>query len=1196
MKRDADWTLKTLAEGYADILVRRKARLEGLEGPALAACALDFAEAAGKPVVLVSPNELDALRLVQDLRFFAGDTADDPDFMGERCVLYLPVDETTPYEGRKRLADRVRRREMLSVLYLMTQPFRPKVLVTTFQALSRLTVPRKAFEAGCEFLLAGAETPRDDFVRKLVEGGYHHAPLVEDPGAFAVRGGIVDVFSPLYRLPLRLEYWGDTVESIRLFDPRTQKSQKHLEEAHIVPVREIVLNEDCALNGRVRIEETAHDQGMLDRALLTQLEELEEGVCPLDIEVYLPLFYTELSSAFDYFPPGPVMMLPQPGQFDHLLDMESERLREQYEGDMERAADLTLEPERYYFRPVDVWRKIGRRPHVLVNAESFRDSAGMLDEDEIPPHRFSSEDHSKLKAEIAARKGHEGVMAPLLSRLEFWTERKYHVFLVSRTERRLQRLADMLETRGVRVSAWDASLPEVREKLGETGYETLHGLVGELSAGQVWPAERLVMISEEEVFGETRPQKRRPSSVISPDDLIESFDELSIGDYVVHVEYGVGVYRGLMQLEAGGSATDCLEIEYLGKDRLYLPVHRLDKVQKYSGGENAIPTLDRMGGTRWSKLKSKVKGEILKLATELLELYAKRQAFEGYAFSAPDEIFQRFEATFPYDETHDQERTIREVLDDMCKPRPMDRLVCGDVGFGKTEVAMRAALKAVLDGKQVAVLVPTTVLALQHFQSFSERFRNFPVTVSMVSRMRTSAETRNVLERLRQGRIDILIGTHRLLSKDIDFSDLGLLVVDEEQRFGVQQKEKIKQWRSHVDVLAMSATPIPRTLNMSISGVRDLSVIQTPPADRLAIRTFVHKFDEATIQEAIRQELARGGQVYFLHNRVQSIENMVRLVRRLVPEAKVAMGHGQMKEGELEKIMLDFVARKTNVLVATTIIESGIDIPSVNTIIINRADHFGLAQLYQLRGRVGRSQNRAYAYLLVPSVTALTADARKRLAVLMRFTELGSGFRIAAHDMEIRGAGSLLGKDQSGHIGAVGLSLYMEMLKEAVAELKGEPQAHAVEPEINVDIPASLPEEYINDAAERFRLYKRLSKADSDDRIDNLFEELKDRFGRPPAETESLGRIVRLKARLRGVNAKGMDIGSAGIVLNLGEFCRLEPSALVGFVSRHPSYTLTPDMKLKMPFPRRGQTREPLDLARILLDELLEQMTPQPAE
>ncbi len=1191
-KSSPQWNLKSLAESYADLLVKRKVALEGLEGPSLAACAMDFAETSGKPVVLVCPNELDALKIVQDLRFFAGDPTEEPDFMGEYRVLFLPVDETTPYEGRKRLADRVRRREMLSALYLMTQPFRPKVLVTTSHALSRLTIPRKEFEAGCEFLLAGAETPRDEFVRKLTESGYVGAPLVEDPGSFAVRGGIVDVFSPLYRLPLRLEYWGDTVESIRLFDPRTQKSRKHLEEAHIVPVREIVLSDDCALTGRIRIEEIAHAQKMLDRALLTRLEELEEGICAPEMEVYLPLFYRELSSVFDYFPPGPVMMLPQPRQLDHLLEMENERLQEQYENDVEQASDLVLEPERYYFRPLDVWTKIGRRPHVLVNSEDFKDSAGALDRDEAPPQRFSSEDHTKLKAEIAARRGHEGVMAPLLSRLEFWGERNYHVFLVSRTERRLQRLADMLETRGVRTSSWDATLPEVRKKLGETGFETLHGLVGELSAGQVWPLERLVMISEEEVFGETRQKRRRPSSELSPDALIESFEELSIGDYVVHVEYGVGIYRGLMQLEAGGSATDCLEIEYLGKDRLYLPVHRLDKVQKYSGGENAIPTLDRMGGSRWGKLKSKVKGEILKLATELLELYAKRQAFEGHAFSPPDEIFDRFEATFPYDETHDQERTIREVIEDMCKPRPMDRLVCGDVGFGKTEVAMRAALKAVLDGKQVAVLVPTTVLALQHFQSFIDRFKNFPVTVNMVSRMRSSAETRNILDRLRRGQIDILIGTHRLLSKDIQFHDLGLLIVDEEQRFGVQQKEKIKQWRSNVDVLAMSATPIPRTLNMSISGVRDLSVIQTPPADRLAIRTFVHKFDEETIREAVRQELARGGQVYFLHNRVQSIDNMVRLVRRLVPEAKVAMGHGQMKEGELEKIMLDFVAHKTNVLVATTIIESGIDIPSVNTIIINRADHFGLSQLYQLRGRVGRSQNRAYAYLLVPSVTALTPDARKRLAVLMRFTELGSGFRIAAHDMEIRGAGSLLGKDQSGHIGAVGLSLYMEMLKEAVAELKGEPSANVVEPEINVDIPANLPQEYVNDAAERFRLYKRLSRADSDDAIDILFDELKDRFGRPPAEAENLGRIVRLKARLRGINAKGMDVGTGGLVLNMGEYCSLDPTALVQFVAKHPTYTLTPDMRLKMLFPRREQSRRPLDIARILLDELLEQMVP----
>ncbi|MBI5545733.1 MAG: transcription-repair coupling factor, partial [Deltaproteobacteria bacterium] len=672
--------------------------------------------------------------------------------------------------------------------------------------------------------------------------------------------------------------------------------------------------------------------------------------------------------------------------------------------------------------------------------------------------------------------------------------------------------------------------------------------------------------------------------------FVAAFKELKEGDLVVHVDYGIGRYEGLTKMAIRGVSGDVMVLQYAGRDKVYLPVARMRLLQKFTGADADNVALDRLGSGSWERRKKAVKEHLLKMAAELLRLYAARKAHPGHSFSAPDQYFHQFEADFPFEETPDQARTIADVLDDMQSKEPMDRLVCGDVGYGKTEVALRAAFKAVLDKKQVAILVPTTLLAAQHHRTFAERFKDYAVSVDSVSRLKSSKENREVLQRAAAGRLDVVIGTHRLLNSDVSFKDLGLLVIDEEQRFGVAHKEKIKKYRSQVDVLTLTATPIPRTLHMSMSGVRDMSIIATPPEDRKAIRTFVLKFDPAQITEAIRRELARGGQVYFVHNRVESIHQMEKFLKEQVPEAKTAVAHGQMGEGELEEVMTRFIDRQVDVLVCSSIIESGLDIPAANTIIVNRADMFGLAQLYQIRGRVGRSRERAYAYLLVPAKTPMTKDAARRLEVLQSFTELGAGFSIASHDLEIRGAGNLLGPDQSGQIAAVGFDLYAEMLEQAVHELRGEPLSEVVDPDVNLPLPAFIPDDYIPDIHLRLMFYKRFSQVQNDDELSDLRGEMVDRFGEIPDEVDNLCEVMALKADMRRLRLRGLESGPGRLVFALGNEAQLEPNKLAGMVQRsRGAWRLTPEMKLVTTFDAQ-KLKQPQDLlveTKRVLRELL---------
>ena len=730
----------------------------------------------------------------------------------------------------------------------------------------------------------------------------------------------------------------------------------------------------------------------------------------------------------------------------------------------------------------------------------------------------------------------------------------------------------------------EAQAERVRTLLAHRKVTDLEVVTAPLARGALAPAEGFALITEEEIFGERahRPPERKRS----PRALLEDLRALDPGDYVVHVDHGIGRYLGLERKLIAGVGVDLLVVEYAGGDKLFLPVYRLNQIQKYSGGDGT-PRIDRLGGLTFAKTKAKVQSRVRQMADELLRLYAERAALKKQPLPGPDDEYAAFEAGFPFEETRDQALAISEVLRDLQKEQVMDRLVCGDVGFGKTEVALRAAFVAATNGRQVALLCPTTVLAQQHYLTFSGRFQEYPLNVRVLSRFQSKADQLETLKGLKDGSVDVVIGTHRLLSKDVHFKNLGLLVVDEEQRFGVAHKERIKQIRTAVDVLTLSATPIPRTLQLAVSGLRDMSIITTPPVDRRAIRTIVSRFDETLLREAMERELSRGGQVFYVYNRVEGIYERAERVRGLVPNARIAIGHGQMSEASLERTMLDFVGGEFDILVATAIIESGLDIPRANTIIIDRADLFGLSQLYQLRGRVGRSSERAYCYLLVPPPSQLSDEGRARIEALERYTELGSGFHVATLDMELRGAGDLLGAEQSGTVASVGFELFCQMLEEATHELKGQPVAHEVDPELNFDVEALLPEAYVAEVGVRLSLYKRLASAGDETEIDELASEMEDRFGPPPLEARRLVELMRLKVELRKLRVLGCEASAKSVSLHLKDDTPLDPQKIGELVGQKRSpYRLSPDGRLTRRVLDGEAIADGLVLASRMLDEL----------
>ncbi|MFZ5469010.1 MAG: transcription-repair coupling factor [Myxococcota bacterium] len=1129
----------------------RRVRTQGLKGAARGYVLSRLSKRLKAPLVCITADEDQADQLAADLAFFLGGEGTP---LSPR-VLRLPADEALPYDELSPTPAVVT--ERLGALFHLRQGTPFPALVLSARALHRKVLPPKVMNDLSELLGKGQEHGRDALARKLVEMGYLSSPLVEDVGTFSVRGDIVDVFPPLHERPVRLELFGDTIESMRVFDPQTQRTVDALDELYLLPARELLLTPLTRAAAEAAARAAAERVDVPSSKVRERIEQIREGLPSYGLEALLPGFFEGgLASVFDYLPfwsKEPLVYVDDPVAVERTVGELVSDLERSF-ADAEGRQDLALPPPAHFLFPDEVRARLA--PLRVVEGGGLALSSDFA---QSPPVHFSFGSTQELRRDILSHHGEEGALTPLVERLSRWRDARIAAAIACGSLGQADRLKRLLLDRNVMVKVRPEPLEDPSRLYDPSVFA--HLFTHEVSQGFVDGASGFAVVSDEEIFGARARRKTGRRRAESP--FTAGFRDLKEGDLVVHTDFGIARYTGLTKMQVRGVPGDFLVLEYAGKDKVYLPVSRMRLIQKFSGGDPSKVALDRLGSGSWERTKKRVKEKLLQMAAELIQLYAARKAHPGTAFSEPDRYFRQFEADFEFEETADQQKAIDDVLADMHKPEPMDRLVCGDVGYGKTEVAMRAAFKAVLDKKQVAVLVPTTVLAQQHFLTFQRRFQDYPVKVEVVSRMRKPAEVREALARAKEGKVDVLIGTHKLLSSEVAFKDLGLLVVDEEQRFGVKHKEQLKRLRTQVDVLTLTATPIPRTLNMSLFGIRDMSIIATPPADRRAIRTFVLKFDPAQIREAIVRELQRGGQVFFVHNRVSSIHSMERFLKELVPEAKIAVAHGQMAEGQLEKVMVEFVEKKHHVLLCTAIIESGIDIPSANTMIVNRADAFGLAQLYQLRGRVGRSHERAYAYLLVPARRTITRDAQRRLEVLQAFTELGAGFSIASHDMEIRGAGNLLGPDQSGSIEAIGFDLYAQLLDEAVREMRGEPPKTEVEPEVTLPLPAFIPDDYVPDVHQRLMLYKRFSVAATPDELTDLRSELVDRFGEAPDEVDNLSELMALKIDMRDLRLRALEAGPGRLVVTLGPDAALDPLKLAALVQRSKGvYRLTPEMKL----------------------------------
>ena len=1153
-KTPTDPVLRDLLERFARD--EEPLRIGGLEGSARSFILSLLFRYLHRTFAVVVPTEKEAEACLRDMAFFLG---------ADQAYLLPPWDLlTTDMFAFQRETELARLEVLHRLLY-----GGPAVVVIPVQALMQKVVPRDVIEEYVEWISVGDTRERDELARKLTEGGYGRVTLVEGRGEFSVRGNVVDIFPPSARRPLRLEFFGDELESIREFDEANQRSVGELAEFMLFPAREAILTpgrrERAVLNIRRRSNDLGLPRGTKDKLAEMMATGLGSAVNPL----FHPLFYgasgdegsTEhgLGTLFDYLPAGGPLILDDPLAVLQML--------EKVENDLDRfllkahdAERFHLEKESAYLAAADVserWREMRQ-----IRLEGLALGTG---EETAAVVRFDLERDLAVGEAYRAAAGEDGILLPLTQKIRTWLEEGNLVAFVCGGQECLQRMGHLLAQYGLPIRKAAGGFLDAIE--GGAAPEGILLVDGRIGGGFHLPAMRLIVLSEEEIFGKKVLRRRvRPAR---EGYFLKSFGELSEGDFIVHTDHVIGRYLGLQKLDVGGIVNDFLLLGYQDQDRLYLPVERIDQIQRYIGPEGIAPKVDKLGGTTWDAVKERVKKSVREMAEDLVSVYAAREVMGREAFSAPDRIYEEFCAAFEFEETPDQARAIEDIHLDMSGAKPMDRLICGDAGFGKTEVAMRASLRAALDGKQVAVLVPTTILAEQHHQTFSRRLKPYPIRVEVLNRFRTKVEQKEILSGLERGTVDIVIGTHRLLQKDIVFKNLGLVIIDEEQRFGVVHKEKLKKLRTLVDVLTLSATPIPRTLHLSLVGMRDLSIINTAPENRLPVKTHVLEFNEEVIADAIRQELARNGQVFLLHDRVRSIFTIARLVQKLVPEAKVGVVHGQMTPKEIEEAMARFVRHEDNVLVCTTIIGSGLDIPTANTIIVNRADRFGLAQLYQIRGRVGRSKEEAFAYLLVPKGAMLSRDAQKRLQVIMDFTEPGSGFRIASNDLEIRGAGNLLGASQSGHVSAVGYELYTELMERAIREIKGEaPPEEEVKPEIHLGIPAFIPEEYMADEHRRLVAYKKVSLAETDEELAEIRAELLDCYGLVPPEVENLLSVISVRNLLKGLKGTKMGYDGRAMTVALQEKSPIDPRRIIDmYKGKVRGVQLTPDLKLTVPMP-----------------------------
>ncbi|HEY2847040.1 MAG TPA: transcription-repair coupling factor, partial [Pyrinomonadaceae bacterium] len=1042
---------------------RRVISVSGLSSTAAKALVIARLQTESKRgIVVVTDSNTDAESWYFDLLFFREND--------RSSTVLLPSFETDPYSGASPHAETQERRAL--ALWDLHRS-RPNFVVLPARAMAMRTVSPAVISELGSAIKSGEVLPPDDLITRLVAAGYVREDPISSVGQFSSRGGILDVWSAGADLPVRIEFFGDTVDSIREFDVESQLSIRHLDETAVAPMREFATSPDelhrWADAARKRFSEPKFERSLRDRT-----DFADEGETFSGWEFLMPISRPLTHNIFDHLNDR-VFIIDEPTTVESLLEEHYEHTEIRYEA-IEENGEIGVKPYELLLRPEELHERLS--PMLRVELRSLGRAAAATDEDFAIDRARSlflfptAENADEIEILSRATRKFHGKLRDFAETIEDGPP-SGQTFIVSRTAGIAERLQEILREYNASAQAQTA--------------------VGDLSGGFEIPSSDLTVYFESDILGETSEApataSRSSSRKSKLSAFISDFRDLKPDDYVVHVDHGIGRFEGLQTLQTGGISREFMLLVYADNAKLFVPVERLDLVSRYSSGEATAPSLDRLGGLGWQKTKAKAKRAMRDMADELLRLYAERKLVRGHAFPADTPWQLEFEDAFPYELTADQATSIADVKDDMETGTPMDRLIIGDVGYGKTEVAMRAAFKAVMDDRQVAVLAPTTVLAYQHFETFKKRFAAFPANIDLLSRFRSKKEQKTAAEQAAEGKTDVIIGTHRILSNDVKLPKLGLVIVDEEQRFGVAHKEKLKQLKKKVDVLTLSATPIPRTLNMSLLGMRDMSVIETPPRDRLAINTQVVQFSEGVIASAIELELARNGQVFFIHNRVETIEAIAALVQRIVPNARIAIGHGQMNEKEMEQVMLDFIDYKYDILVATTIIENGIDIPRANTIIINRADNYGLSQLYQLRGRVGRSNRRAYAYLLIPSELELTPIARRRLSAIREFSDLGAGFRLAALDLELRGAGNILGGQQSGHLDALGFDLYTKMLERTVAELRGDEIADETSVSINLGVDVSIPQEYISEASQRLRTYKRISSAESEEALLKIHSE-----------------------------------------------------------------------------------------------------------
>ena len=1107
------------------------------------ALAIAIAAAAAQhdaPLLLVARDNHAAHQLEADLHTLLGTDAALP-------ILNFPDWETLPYDRFSPHPDIVSQR--LATLARLPELKRGIVVVPVATLMQRVAPRGHVIGNRFDFRL-GQRLDLDHEKRRLESAGYRHAPQVFDPGDFAVRGGLLDVYPMGADTPFRIELLDDEIESIRIFDPDSQRSLEKIERIELLPGREVPVD-DAPVK---RALDALRERFDIDTRRSALVQDLKAGLAPAGIEYYLPLFHADTATLFDYLSKDALPVLCD-GAFDaaeHAWTQIGQRY-EQLRHDIERPL---LAPAELWLSPDALRETLNRGERIEVcDAQHPRHAeAHALPLQPAPALPLAAKDHAPAEAVRAFLSHYPG-----------------RTLVAADSPGRREALLEVLQAAGLQptvLHGWqDFAASDTRFAIAVSPFDD----------GFALDAPQLVVLTERQLFPERAAQpRRRKRAGREPEAIIRDLGELSLGAPIVHEDHGVGRYRGLVAMDVGGMPGEFLDIEYAKGDRLYVPVAQLDRISRYSGANPDTAPLHNLGGEQWAKAKKKAADKVRDVAAELLEIQAKRQARQGLAIDVDRAIYEPFAATFPFEETPDQHAAIEAVLRDLASSQPMDRVVCGDVGFGKTEVAVRAAFAAASAGKQVAVLVPTTLLAEQHYRNFRDRFADWPLRVEVLSRFKSKKEIEAELQKLAEGKLDVIVGTHRLLQPDVKFADLGLVIVDEEQRFGVRQKEALKALRANVHLLTLTATPIPRTLNMAMAGLRDLSIIATPPANRMAVQTFVTPWDDALLREAFQRELSRGGQVYFLHNDVESIGRMQRELQELVPEARIGVAHGQMPERELEQVMLDFQKQRFNVLLCTTIIESGIDIPNANTIIMNRADKFGLAQLHQLRGRVGRSHHRSYAYLVVPDKRSITADAQRRLEAIASMDELGAGFTLATHDLEIRGAGELLGEDQSGQMAEVGFSLYTELLERAVRSIKaghlpdvdvGQERRGA---DVELNVPALIPEDYLPDVHTRLTLYKRISSAPDKEDLRDLQVEMIDRFGLLPDPAKYLFATAELKLAANALGIRKLELGEHGGRIVFESKPNIDPMAVIQLIQKQPRlYAMDgPDkLRIKVPLP-----------------------------